>query len=87
MHGVPPERLARRCHAHVGGQVVDVSRVFEAERKSKASDKSEATVKMLHSAVTREAGKRLRGKTALVARSGLDMLHKVATPSGPLSNR
>jgi len=61
-----------------------VSQLALAAAKSKASDKSEATAKMLHSAVTREAGKRLRGKTALVARSGLEMLHKVVTPSSPL---
>ena len=61
-----------------------VSQLALAAAKSEATGKSEAAVKMLHSAVTREAGKRLRGKTALVARSGLDMLHKVATPSSPL---
>ena len=46
---------------------------------SPASGKSKEAAKMLHSAVACEARTRLRNKTALVARSGLDMLRKIVT--------
>ncbi len=46
---------------------------------SPASGKSKEAAKMLHSAVACEARTRLRNKTALVARSGLDTLRKIVT--------